>query len=118
MCSVFGYYNYKEDIETLKSSSLLMKHRGPDSSDYYIDKKLFLPFLYPSVSFLFLLSLYNDFGMMAFLWLLVLVAGSDIGAYAIGVSLTILSKTFFASFILSNFIMVFSSIAQKLLALS
>jgi phosphatidate cytidylyltransferase len=51
-----------------------------------IDKKLFLPFLYPSVSFLFLLSLYNDFGMMAFLWLLVLVAGTDIGAYAIGKS--------------------------------
>ena len=42
MCSIFGYYNYKEDIETLKNTSLLMKHRGPDSSDYYIDKKLFL----------------------------------------------------------------------------
>jgi len=48
------------------------------------DKKLFLPFLYPTVSFLFLLTLYNDFGMMALLWILVVVAGSDIGAYFTG----------------------------------
>jgi phosphatidate cytidylyltransferase len=48
------------------------------------DKKLFLPFLYPGVSFLFLLTLYNEFGMMAFLWLLILVAGTDIGAYVVG----------------------------------
>ena len=48
------------------------------------DKKLFLPFLYPTVSFLFLLTLYNDFGMMAYLWILMVVAGSDIGAYFTG----------------------------------
>lgn len=48
------------------------------------DKKLFLPFLYPTASFLFLLTLYNDFGMMALLWILVVVAGSDIGAYFTG----------------------------------
>jgi phosphatidate cytidylyltransferase len=49
-----------------------------------IDQKLFLPFLYPTASFLFLMALYNDFGMMAFLWLLMVVAGSDIGAYFVG----------------------------------
>ncbi len=48
------------------------------------DKKLFLPFLYPTASFLFLLTLYNDFGMAALLWILVVVAGSDIGAYFTG----------------------------------
>jgi len=48
------------------------------------DKKLFLPFLYPTASFLFLLTLYNDFGMMSLLWILVVVAGSDIGAYFTG----------------------------------
>lgn len=49
-----------------------------------LDKKLFLPFLYPAASFLFLLALYNDFGMMAFFWILAVVAGSDIGAYFVG----------------------------------
>ena len=42
MCSVFGYFNYKEDIKTLKQVSLKMKHRGPDNSDYFYDDKVFL----------------------------------------------------------------------------
>ena len=42
MCSIFGYFNYKENIELLKDASLMMKHRGPDSSNYYIDENLFL----------------------------------------------------------------------------
>ena len=49
-----------------------------------VDEKLFLPFLYPTASFLFILALYNDFGVMSLLWMLVVVAGSDIGAYFTG----------------------------------
>lgn len=49
-----------------------------------LDKSLFLPLLYPVASFLFLLSLYNEFGMLSLLWLLVVVAGTDIGAYYTG----------------------------------
>ncbi|MGM0622789.1 MAG: phosphatidate cytidylyltransferase [Campylobacterota bacterium] len=49
-----------------------------------IDKKLFMPFLYPTVSFLFLLVLYNDFGIFALAWLLLIVALTDIGAYFVG----------------------------------
>lgn len=48
------------------------------------DKKLFLPFLYPSASFLFLLTLYKDFGNGALVWLLVVVAMTDIAAYYAG----------------------------------
>lgn len=48
------------------------------------DKGLFLPLMYPMASFLFLLSLYNEFGMASLLWLLVVVAGTDIGAYYTG----------------------------------
>lgn len=51
-----------------------------------LDKKLFLPLLYPTASFLFLLSLYAQFGMDSLLWLLVIVAGADIGAYFVGKS--------------------------------
>ena len=49
-----------------------------------LDKKVFLPFLYPTVSFLFLLVLYNDFGIFALAWLLLIVALADIGAYFVG----------------------------------
>lgn len=51
------------------------------------DKKRFLPLMYPLVSFLFILSLYFSYGMESLLWLLVVVAGADIGAYFVGKSL-------------------------------
>ncbi len=44
----------------------------------------FLPFLYPVSSFLFLLALYHDFGMDALVWLVIVVAGTDIFAYFTG----------------------------------
>ena len=51
-----------------------------------LDKKLFLPLMYPVVSFLFLLSLYISFGMVSLLWLVAVVAGADVGAYFVGKS--------------------------------
>ncbi len=52
-----------------------------------LDKKIFLPLLYPTASFLFLLTLYIEYGVMSLLWLLVIVAGADIGAYFVGRSI-------------------------------
>jgi len=49
-----------------------------------IDKKLFLPLIYPTASFLFMFALYVNFGMLSLLWLIVIVAGADIGAYFTG----------------------------------
>ena len=49
-----------------------------------LNKKLFLPLLYPTASFLFLLTLYSQYGVKVLLWLLVIVASTDIGAYFIG----------------------------------
>lgn len=51
-----------------------------------LEKKLFLPLLYPLASFLFLLALYSTYGMSSLLWLLVVVAGADVGAYFVGKS--------------------------------
>ncbi|WP_201352241.1 phosphatidate cytidylyltransferase [Hydrogenimonas urashimensis] len=48
------------------------------------DKRLFLPFLYPTASFLFLLALYKDFGVDSLFWLLVVVALTDIFAFFSG----------------------------------
>jgi len=47
---------------------------------------MFLPLLYPTASFLFLLALYSEYGTMTLLWLLVIVASTDIGAYFVGKS--------------------------------
>lgn len=49
-----------------------------------LNKKMFLPILYPTASFIFLLTLYSEFGVMVLLWLLVIVASTDIGAYFVG----------------------------------
>jgi phosphatidate cytidylyltransferase len=49
-----------------------------------IDKKIFLPFLYPLVSFLALLTLYNEYGIEVFWWILFVVASADVGAYYVG----------------------------------
>jgi len=46
--------------------------------------KLLRPFLYPASGMLFLLVLYKDFGMQAMLWLLVVVASTDVGAFFSG----------------------------------
>ena len=51
------------------------------------NKELFLPLMYPIVSYLFLLSLYISFGMESLVWLLAVVAGTDIGAYFVGKSI-------------------------------
>jgi len=51
------------------------------------DRNLFLPLLYPIASYLFLLSLYISYGIEYLLWLLVVVAGTDVGAYFVGKSM-------------------------------
>jgi phosphatidate cytidylyltransferase len=48
------------------------------------NKKLFIPLFYPIAPFLFILSLYGSFGMESLLWLVMIVAGADVGAYYIG----------------------------------
>lgn len=51
-----------------------------------LNTNVFLPLLYPTASFLFLLSLYSEYGTDTLLWLLVVVASTDIGAYFVGKS--------------------------------
>lgn len=48
------------------------------------DKRLLLPFLYPVSGILFFLILYQDFGIISMLWLLITVAFTDSGAYFVG----------------------------------
>jgi len=47
-------------------------------------KKLILPFLYPTIGFLFMFMLYSDFGVKWLIWLLIVVAFTDVGAFFVG----------------------------------
>jgi len=49
-----------------------------------VEVKDFYPLLYPTTSFLFLLALYKGFGIEALIWLVIVVALSDTGAYFTG----------------------------------
>ena len=49
-----------------------------------LEKQKLLPLLYPTASFLFLLALYKGFGMEALIWLTLVVALTDTGAYFTG----------------------------------
>ncbi len=51
------------------------------------DWKNFLPFMYPSAGFLFLLSLYSEYDIVAVFWLAVVVISVDIGAFIVGKSI-------------------------------
>lgn len=51
------------------------------------DWRLFLPFAYPTAGALFFLTLYNAYGLQSVGWLIVVVAGTDIGAYVVGKSI-------------------------------
>lgn len=49
--------------------------------------KNFLPFLYPTAGMLFFWTLYQEYGMISLLWLIVIVAATDVGAYYVGKSI-------------------------------
>lgn len=49
-----------------------------------VDFKKTYAFLYPTSSFLFLLALYKGFGMESLVWLVIVVALTDTGAYFVG----------------------------------
>ncbi len=49
--------------------------------------KNFFPFVYPTAGMLFMLSMYQEYGITALLWLLVVVASADVGAYFVGRSI-------------------------------
>jgi len=78
---LIAYFYPKPDILILATfvifASILAYKRD-------LDKKIFLPLLYPLASFLALLSLYNEYGILVFWWIMFVVASADIGAYYVG----------------------------------
>jgi len=49
--------------------------------------KNFLPFIYPTAGMLFIFTMYQEYGIMSLVWLLIVVAMTDVGAYSVGKSM-------------------------------
>ena len=79
---VAGFYPYPDDLFFIA----IVVFAGAMAYTRTIKFKYFYAFIYPTASFLFLLALYNEYGVIALAWLLVVVAGADIGAYFVGKS--------------------------------
>lgn len=47
----------------------------------------FLPFMYPTAGFLFMLTLYTEYDIVALFWLAIIVISTDIGAFVVGKSI-------------------------------
>jgi len=80
---VAGIYPYPDDLFFIA----LVVFAGTMAYTRELKFKYFYAFIYPTISFLFLLALYNEYGVISLLWLLLVVAGADIGAYFVGKSI-------------------------------
>lgn len=49
--------------------------------------KDFLPFIYPTAGLLFMFTMYQEYNILSLLWLLIVVAMTDVGAYFVGKSI-------------------------------
>ena len=49
--------------------------------------KYFLPFIYPTAGMLFIFTMYKEYDIISLIWLLVVVAMTDVGAYTVGKSI-------------------------------
>jgi phosphatidate cytidylyltransferase len=80
---VAAFYPYSDDLFVL--AAVVFASFVAYNNDH--DWRSFLPFMYPTAGMLFVLSMYSEYGVNALLWMLVVVALSDIGAYFVGKSI-------------------------------
>lgn len=76
-------YPYGDDLFVLAG----VFYAGAIAYNKDLEWRDFLPFIYPTAGMLFILTLYQEYGVMSLLWLLVVVAMTDVGAYAVGKSI-------------------------------
>ncbi|MBD3797532.1 MAG: phosphatidate cytidylyltransferase [Campylobacterales bacterium] len=80
---VAGVYPYGDDLFVLAG----VTYAGAVAYNKELPWKEFLPFIYPTAGMLFVLTLYEEYGVLSLLWLLAVVALTDVGAYAVGKSI-------------------------------
>lgn len=80
---VAGIYPYSDDLFVLAG----VAYAGAIAFNKELKWVDFLPFIYPTAGMLFMFTMYEEYGVMALLWLVAVVALTDIGAYAVGKSI-------------------------------
>jgi len=80
---IAGVYPYGDDLFVLAG----VGYASAVAYDRDITWKSFLPFIYPTAGMLFIFTMYQEYGVISLLWLLVVVAMTDVGAYAVGKSI-------------------------------
>lgn len=80
---IAAIYPYSDDLFVLAG----VAYAGAVAFNKNLSWKNFFPFMYPTAGMLFILSMYQEYGSLALLWLLVVVALTDVGAYVVGKSI-------------------------------
>ncbi len=80
---IAGVYPYGDDLFVLAG----VAYASAVAYNKDMEWKDFLPFIYPTAGMLFVFTMYQEYGVMALLWLLIVVAMTDVGAYAVGKSI-------------------------------
>lgn len=79
---IAGIYPYGDDLFVLAG----VVYASMVAFDKEIEWKDFLPFIYPTAGILFTFTMYQEYGVLSLMWLLAVVALTDVGAYAVGKS--------------------------------
>ena len=80
---VAGVYPYGDDLFVLAG----VAYASAVAYNKELEWKNFLPFIYPTAGMLFMFTMYQEYGVLSLLWLLAVVAMTDVGAYAVGKSI-------------------------------
>jgi len=80
---VAAFYPYGDDLFVLAG----IAYASAVAFDKEVKWNNFFPFIYPTAGMLFIFTMYQEYGMLAMLWLFVIVAMTDIGAYVVGKSI-------------------------------
>ncbi len=78
-----GVYPYGDDLFILAG----VVYAGAVAYNKELSWKNFTPFVYPTAGMLFIFTMYREYGVISLFWLLVVVALTDVGAYAVGKSI-------------------------------
>ncbi|WP_455757337.1 phosphatidate cytidylyltransferase [Sulfurimonas sp.] len=78
-----GVYPYGDDLFVLAG----VAYASAVAFNKELEWKSFFPFIYPTAGMLFIFTMYQEYGVLSLLWLLVIVAMTDVGAYAVGKSI-------------------------------
>ena len=80
---IAAVYPYGDDLFILAG----VAYAGAVAYNKELEWKSFLPFLYPTAGMLFIFTMYQEYGIASLFWLLVVVAMTDVGAFAFGKSM-------------------------------